>query len=620
VAFTRQILLAETSRSEKNRHVIYRPNIVVSALFALSSFMFFGVPAVAAPDLPKPAVKKAKATPQKSSASNAASKDKGKKNASTGGDWNDPDKLQKTLASRVSKKFKSWSGTEINSFLKDDENRLMLANWELIRAMKEDEEAFKKFRVSLKKTAARNFLVKFANDEDWIEGYLYSAPSNNAVDAVNLLRAFSEKDPEIFTVPAIKKIATCVVGEFSRRNWIEDEFETDKELAKKNGPTRVYKRFKFYADSWREGRLNSLFDKLDYWDTRIVVGVTGRTNNRFFGSEESLRWGQDNVKLPEYGYGSPRDIFQMPYRLWNKVGDSVHREEYYAPFNKWYKRVQLKEAQEVGCVCGGVSHFGATAACANGIPGVTMGEPGHCAFAVRVGGKWRDNNSISWERGMHWRLWDDENDWSFLHLTQSLFEDKKNTPNSFRTAVLARISASAKNPDDARTLAIFEHALEIQPLNFPIWREYLTFAKDKKKDDKNFWKEAHKKICDAFNPTLPEIGAVLLGKYVYPTLLPLTQNDDEKIALFSDFWEKTDGWGMAGRWDCESVWDYEIKTLGAGSEAFSAFRKNYDAKNPTRPGDDPAKKRYKEKIGASAGSNKDFSKHFENWKNGAPRK
>lgn len=591
------------------------PKIFVFALCALCPFVF-SVDSTAAPAEQKSAPKKAT-----KSAPAGASKDKATKNVSTGGDWNDPDKLQKTLAARIAKNFKSWSATEIDSFLKSDENRIALATWELIRVMKEDAEAFKSFRPSLKKTAVRNFLVKFANDGEWLEGYLYSAPPDNAVDAIRLLRAFAEKDPEIYTDPVIKKIATGVVGEFSRRNWIEDEFERDdKELAKKNGPTRVFKRFKFFADSWREGRLNALFGGLDYWDTRIVVGVTGRTNNIFFGSEESLRWGQDNVKLPEAGYGSSRDIFQMPYRLFNKVGDSVQTGDYYAPFDKWYARVQLKTSQEVGCVCGGVSHFGATAACANGIPAVTMGEPGHCAFAVRIGGKWRDNNSVSWDRGVHWRLWNDENDWSFLHLTQALFEDKKRTPKSFRTAVLARIAASAKKPDIDRVLAIYEAALETQPLNFPVWKEYLEFAKKSKKADKTFLKNAHKKIVAAFAPALPEVGAIVLGKYVYPDLLPLTKNEDEKIALFADFWSATDGFGMAGRWDCESVWTYEIKTLGDDASAAGAFRKNYDAKNPGTPGDAPAQKRYKEKIGASVGANKDFSKHFENWKSGTPRK
>ena len=411
------------------------------------------------------------------------------------------------------------------------------------------------------------------------------------------------------------------MGEFSRRGWFDDEFENDKEEARKKGPTRIYARFKFFAESWREKRLNVLFDDLDYWDTRIVVGVTGRTNNIYFGSEDSLRWGQDNVKLPEAGYASTRDIFQMPYRLWNKIGDSVHTNDYYAPFREWYQRNQLKMAREVGCVCGGVSHYGASAACANGVPAVTMGEPGHCAFAVRVGKKWRDNNSVSWERSLHWRIWD-ETDWEFLHLTQEVCGDPEKTIPSFRIATLARLAASEdEKPGTNVVLSLYEYALKKQPLNFPVWREYLQFAAEKKKDDKNFWKDVHKNIVESFLPSFPASGAVTLCKYVYPTLLPLLGSDDEKIALYADFWEKAESQGAGGRWNWEAVWDYQAKTVGegAGPKTYAFSPKAYNAKTPVAPGNDAAKRAYKEKIGALVASRAKYGEAFEKWKNGTPR-
>lgn len=622
----------------------FLPRISAVTLCALCAASFSDVPALVAATgdtlnfSQRIATGSEKKSPSKSSSSKSASgksasskKSSSKKSSSkgggdekkvlTGGEWSDPDKLQARLETKISRGFKTWDKTEVDQFLKEDWARSDLACWELIRAMRKDEEAFKEFRASgLTKSTTRRFLAEFVDDESWIEGYLYTAPPDNAVFAIKLLRAFAGKDDELKKTTMLKKIATGVAGEFSRRGWFNDEFEKDPELSRKNGPTRIWRRYKFFADSWREKRLNVLFDKLDYWDMRIVAGTTGRTNTNAFGHEDSLRWGQDNVKLPEASYASPRDIFQMPYRLWSKVGDSVQTNDYYRPFLDWYNFVQLKTAQEVGCVCGGVSHFGATAACANGIPAVTMGEPGHCAFAVRVKGVWRPNNSVSWEHGVHWRLWDEKN-WQFLHLTQALYSDKKPTMLSFRIAVLAHIAESQKNADPARVLSLYEYALEKQPLNFPIWREYLTYAA-KQKQGKDFWKNAHKKIIDAFVPALPDVACITLGKYVYPQLLPLTEKDDEKIALFADFWGKTDGNGGTGRWDCESVWAYEVDTLGddAGPKNYNAFRKNYKAAEPKAPGSTPPKERYKEKIGAIIGKNKDYGDKFEKWKAGTRRK
>lgn len=584
-----------------------------------------GVPEAFAASVP--AQKSAKASPEKKSGASggsakakpAGTKADAAKPAVLSGRWDDPDKYQKELASKISANFKEWKPAEAEKFLKEDANRSLLARWELLRQIKKEDENFKTYRSFAKKSDAKRFLSEFSSDADWIEGYLYTATPKNTLFAMQMLKAFADRDPEVKTNPTIKKIATGVAGEFSRRDWLNDEFENDADASLKNGPTRIYKRFKFFADSWREKRLNVLFDNLDYWDTRIVVGTTGRTNNIYFGSEESLRWGQDNVKLPEAGYASPRDIFQMPYRLWNKVGDSVHVDDYYSPFRAWYKRLQLKMAREVGCVCGGVSHYGATAACANGIPGVTMGEPGHCAFAVRVQGKWRDNNSVSWDRTLHWRVWD-ETAWTFLHLTQAVYENKKDAMQAFRLATLARLAGSGKKPRTEAALAFYEAALEKQPLNFPVWRDYLEFAKKQKIQEKDFWKTAYKKIIAAFASEFPEAGAVTLCKYVYPNLLPLLGNDDEKTALYAAFWEKAGGYKPA-RWDVESVWQYEISTLGSGGAAnYSAFRKNYDAEHPGVPGSEAPQQRYKEKVGAAIASKKNLAEDFENWKKGTPRK
>ena len=592
--------------------------------FALCAFCLTAnlcVPvAFAEPSAPAKKPAKSAVAPSSAGSSSSVAKKPAAAPSLSGGEWSDAEKLMRNLNRKVVKKFETWKPAEIDKFFKEDENRRDVARWELARACIDGENGAEEFKKFAKKSPPRKFLAEFSVDVDWLEGYLYSAPPQNALFAMQLLKAFSDRDPEVKTNPVIKRIATGVAGEFSRRGWFEDEFERDdKEEARKKGPTRIYNRFKFFSESWREKRLNKLFDDLDYWDTRIIVGMTGRTNDIYYGSEESLRWGQDNVKLPEAGYASARDIFQMPYRLWNKIGDSVHTSDYYAPFMEWYGRNQLKRAQEVGCVCGGVSHYGMSAACANGVPAVTMGEPGHCAFAVRVGRKWHDNNSVFWDRSLHWRLWD-ETPWSFLHLTQEIYDDKNAFP-AFRIAALARLAAADKKPGPDVVLSVYECALEKQPRNFPVWREYLEFAKAQKKE-KNFWKKAQEKILAAYMPDYPEVAATLLCRHVYPVLFPMLDKDDEKISLYVEYWNKADGAGVGGRWDAESVWDYQAQNVGdgAGASTLASFKKTYNAKEPVAPGNDGAKQRYKEKVGAVLASKKDYAPHFENWKKGGVRK
>ena len=73
--------------------------------------------------------------------------------------------------------------------------------------------------------------------------------------------------------------------------------------------------------------------------------------------------------------------WQAPYKLNNLFGDSIHGSAYYAPFGHL---IHAERVRNVGGVCGSLSRYGANAARANGIPALTMGEPGHSAYAVRV--------------------------------------------------------------------------------------------------------------------------------------------------------------------------------------------------------------------------------------------
>ena len=177
--------------------------------------------------------KKKRSSDGKSSSSKKSSKkakssksDDEKKGAAalSGGEWREPDKYERRLKRNVLSQFKTWKPSAVEAFLKDEENCKDLARWELIRACGGG-ESFGDFKKFTQKSATRRFLAEFTNDLDWAEGYLYSAPPENALFAIQLLKAFSDKDPEVQTVPVVKKIATGVAGEFSRRGWFDEAYK-----------------------------------------------------------------------------------------------------------------------------------------------------------------------------------------------------------------------------------------------------------------------------------------------------------------------------------------------------------------------------------------------------------
>lgn len=466
-----------------------------------------------------------------------------------GREWLD----MKTVRADLEKKIleglpadKARNAKDVETFLKDPKNRMALARWYFV-----DVAGAEAVLAQIEKLADRRMFFQFLSNLEWLEGYLYTARPERADKFLEMLLAIAKREKEMLKEPMLRKIAMATAAEFSRNGWGLDS------------PSRAVKRYRFFAESWKEGKLNTLFDDLDYWDMRIVCGWKA---NHDFGDEYSMRWSRDNVKLTEEGYASSTEIHQLDYRLWNKAGDSVHDDSaYYVPFRPYFssKKGDINMAAmalEVGAVCGGISHYGAAGAVSNGIPGVTMGEPAHCAFAVRVNGVWRDNNSVSYKRDLHWTN-SEGRTWAFIHLIQDVFSDKKKTPQSFRKAALARFYADKKR---AAALSLYGQALSTQPMNYLVWIDYCNYLKAQKAPKKN-WIGVNKKIIDAFTEKYPDVTATALKRYVYPNLFAFVKSDEEKLKLYESFMEKISALGPAS-WDMESFWDFQVEQLSPGGK------------------------------------------------------
>ncbi len=501
----------------------------------------------------------------------------------TGREWTDPAAVKKKLAKKIASAFPSaekLNAKAADDFLRSAENRMLLARWYFLEVAGTD--AVKS--VTENKNSRKDFF-RFLSSAEWLEGFLYSGEPLNSDDFLNYLMFILKKYPNVFEEPMLRKIATATAGEFSRNGW------------SKGNSARIARRYKFFADSWSKGMLNSTFDELDFWDMRIVCGWKG--NNAGYDNETSLRWSRDNVKLPEKGYAG-QAIHQLHYRLFSKLGDSVQTGDYYAPFRNYFSKNKSKElcipamAFEVGAVCGGVSHFGATGAASNGVPALTMGEPGHCSFAVRSNGKWHPNNSISWDRIAHWKYFGswETGSWAFLVMLQDMYDDGKNTFPALRKYALAKLFASIEKRKEA--IALYEASLAQQPLNYLVWRDYCNFAKEQKAG-LSFWMKANDKAIEAFNKKYPDVASKVLEKFVYPNLFPLLKDEKTKLEVVEKFLKNLDALGPSS-WAMEKFWDAQRKLLGNASDKFVALGKN------------------------SLKDKKEYKTLFDNWAAGNPRK
>jgi len=340
--------------------------------------------------------------------------------------------------------------------------------------------------------------------------------------------------------------AAAVALMYARKDWPEDQAD---------------ERYRYFRDSRKAGKLHPVFDTLATWEKRFVVSAGG--NGGWAGDggwgEQSLVWLRDHVKLPVKDYTGA--CWQAPYRLENVFGDSIHGKNYYAPFEKM---IHAERVREVGGVCGSLSHYGATAARANGIPAITMGEPGHCAYAVRTApGEWTPAYSLSWERGLHTSLWGKT--WTQLVLQEKVLGEKYATDRGSLHLWQAR-ALREKNPDLAEKAYLL--ALKAQPLNQPAWSEYVTWLRDSRKPAPLAWKKVHDDALAALAP-YPE-AAWDVAKVIEAAMISAVP-DDERIPFLLSFHNAIAAHKGPVMWDLPKALDEQAKLLGKPAAELELF-------------------------------------------------
>ena len=445
--------------------------------------------------------------------------------------WTSPSQVYSTVSKRVLGKLgEKPSQEEILTFLSSPENRRDLAIISLCRKAGLGELA----EVTSDPMGA-NVVASLASNLQWLTDTLYSGPTNSLAKGLKYLASICANRGADLNDPVTRRIAITTATEFAREGWSEKD---------------MLERFSYYDSSYREGKLNKIFDTLDYWETRIV---TGNRECSSWGSPRSLAWQRDNVRLPAEGYLSA--CTQLVYRLRNVAGDSVFSGDYLAPIRAATNDITALAYREIGGVCGACSHYGAYGALAVGIPAMTMGEPGHCAYAVRVGNEWKMSYSIYWQHGMHKTFWG-LHDWEFLILAQDLYSDKYTTLASDLLSDVGSFLAARRLTRSA--FDCFDAAVQLQPRNWPAWLAFAGFLKQKAPTDKKRWVDLLSRITDTIGDKYHNVAATFEARYIYPQVLPLIPNLSERNKLFAAFFKKCESFGI-NHWDIDPLLDAQFE-------------------------------------------------------------
>ncbi len=396
------------------------------------------------------------------------------------------------------------------------------------------------------KAAAASFEL-VCSSQEMLEGLFYSSEVPPVLPAIYIFSRILEKDASLAQASRERDIAWAIAIEYAMVN---------------GDPDLAVERALFFIKNFRAGKLHTVFNDIPLSLMRVIV--TSK-NHKDSVSLSSMQWYIDNAHMPQKYYvgfkGQSAICWRCGWHLNNLLGDSIH-VNYYETYDHYFGDNHATRTSQVGGVCGSISSFGAACAVANGIPATTMGEPGHCAYAVLVNGTWTPSYSLSWKRNIHWKPWENITFFSALQLSYDMYteEESQNTKEALELAALAMCleqdieqsvpaEALVQQADKkAQIRHIYTQALEKQNLAYPIYRAYFQHLQENPQQHDAV--AAVKAMNQSLTHSYPEMAAYILGKHAMPALSML--NAAERRELLCDFWDNCVGCGIA-KWDLQGT-------------------------------------------------------------------
>lgn len=388
------------------------------------------------------------------------------------------------------------------------------------------------------------FAKAILSSKDWQHEFLDSGPIDKPATAIKVLSGLWLADPGLATDSIDRGMATACALESPSRKWTIDD---------------VLPRYQFFCDKWEQGLLNIMYRDLSVFERRYLARGVQHTR---FNTLASMQYHNDEVCLPSDKYTGA--CWYARWILHNPFGDSIHGPLYYAPYmNAWGNYAEI--VRNIGGVCGSLSNFGAAAAVANGVPAVTMGEPGHCAYAVMTKpGHWQPAYSLSWKRGLHTSF--HGGSWGWHILITSAQQDIGSSRKSGNLRRLARhYSEKGQHAKARESMAI---ARQNHPASWPNWTLSAEIL-EKGKAIPSDWQDLHADVLKHLAPLGGEPAFHFLHKHVYPKVLDSGDSGKTQKVLASAH-RTLESWGT-GRWDFQRTLREQLKLFGKDTTAQDQF-------------------------------------------------
>lgn len=352
---------------------------------------------------------------------------------------------------------KKSEGKTVSEIYKDDELMHLIVVADLLKITGSKNigdwvEKDKKYRL---------FLKTFLNNKSWVESYLGAGlvPQKNTVG----LRVLGDIWMAYRKEPDFKKylnLATGIACAWGAGNYADGLQAAEKSNDKGRRCDPVW-RYNFFKESHKANKLLKGFENLQPWEIRFVAGG--------IWDDASLEYLQGLVNIPPHKYGDA--CWRAEYCGTSEFGDSIQGPLFYVAWGN--DMGQAQKTVEHGGVCGALSHVGATAAAARGIPAYPVGQPGHCAYGFRIKrGEWVGGFGGP-HGGPHNSIFPGEAPTS-TNLMEAAFADDKKVMIAHKAASLARVMEEIGNLEFAKEA--WSQSLRATPLNMVLQQNFQKFA------------------------------------------------------------------------------------------------------------------------------------------------
>ncbi|MGG2066793.1 discoidin domain-containing protein [Bacillus sp. S14(2024)] len=385
------------------------------------------------------------------------------------------------LTTYLNEKVGALTEANLKSKLADPVFAAALAQWQFISqtgaaAM----DAFAK-----KDAAHQNFLSWVMKNTDVMNTFLEggSPTGKNPVNALEIWNTIWNTDADSHEGLYLKlAIATSLAHAEPVKYWTN------------NQPINPLTRYQYYKTADQNNELLPVFRTYDVWHLRLVVNT--------WSPEEDLTWARNMIHTEHPELKSQDKIgksaYLIKYVTYNKDGVSIQ-----AGNDKFYGLAwNLSSIYRDGGVCGNISKFGTQVSQAFGVAAMPVGQPGHCALI------WNDKPS-SWYLGNDIFGWGESErhggtviPWSDDKLKNQvpyilLFEDAESDPVKLDQSERLRWLAKAMTSSDNK-VAIYKIATNILPINFLVWKDYVSLMLQNPNVTDEQWQELNSSIIASF--------------------------------------------------------------------------------------------------------------------------